>query len=96
MGQGKSGGKHGPVSTLRGFTPNDAGVPREAGAGGAPIKREFIGSGMKQYTYTRVINGIKRTETFSAHNVEEADRIAKSLGYKANDRKVKKRKKRKR
>ena len=59
MGQGTTGGKHAPVSTPRTFRPNTAGNVTTGLGGGKPLTREFKGSGVKSYTYTRVINGVE-------------------------------------
>lgn len=75
--------------------PATAGTRREAGSDEGGIKREFKGSGVKSYTFTRVINGIKRTQTIRAHSVKEANKIAATQGFKTTDREVKRRKKRK-
>ena len=75
--------------------PATAGVRREAGSGSSGIKREFVGSGVNSYTFSRVINGIKRTVTIRAHSVAEANKLAATRGYKTTDREIKRRKKRK-
>lgn len=95
MGQGYTGGKHAPVSTLREPNPNNAGNITKGLGGGKPLTREFKGSGVRSYTYTRVINGIEVTRTFRAHSVKEANKIAASEGFKTTDRAVKRRRKRK-
>lgn len=96
MGQGTTGGKHAPVSTPREFKPNTAGTITKGLGGGKPLTREFKGSGVRSYTYTRIINGIEVTRTFRAHSVKEANKIAASEGFKTTDREIKRRKKRKR
>ena len=53
------------------FNPKDAGV-----------RREFIGSATKEYTFADRIHG---THTITAESYEEALRIAKSMGYTASD-----------
>lgn len=95
MGTGQSGGKHGPVSTKRFPIPNDAGVEREFHAAQAGVKREFKGSDLREYIYTRIINGIKFTRTVTAPNVKVADRIASILGFTSNDRAHNRKRKRK-
>lgn len=95
MGQGVTGGKHAPVGTPREFKPNTAGSVTEGLGGGKPLVREFIGSGVRSYVYTRVINGITFTATVRAHSVDEANRIAATRGYKTTDREIKRRRKRK-
>ena len=87
------GGKYAGVK--REPNPATAGVRREAGSGSGGIKREFVGSGVNSYTFSRVINGIKRTVTIRAHSVKEANSIAASRGYKTTDREIKRRRKRK-
>lgn len=89
---GNRGGKRG---TLHELTPANAGVRIEGLGGGSPVKREFKGSGIKSYTFTRVINGIKKTKTIRAHSVAEANRLAATQGFKTTDREIKRRKKRK-
>ena len=92
MGQGVTGGKHAPVGTPREFKQSVT----EGLGGGAPLKREFKGSGVRSYTYTRVVNGVEITRTFRAHSVKEANKIAASAGFKTTDREIKRRRKRKR
>lgn len=87
------GGKYAGVR--REPNPADAGNRTEGLGGGNTTKREFKGSGIKSYTFTRVINGIKRTQTIRAHSVREANRLAAAQGFKTTDREVKRRKKRK-
>ena len=89
---GNRGGKRG---TLRELTPANAGNRTEGLGGGNTIKREFKGSGVKSYTFTRVINGIRQTKTIRAHSVAEANRLAATQGFRTTDREVKRRKKRK-
>lgn len=91
---GSRGGKR--AGTVREPIPNTAGNRTEGLGGGAPLKREFKGSGVRSYTYTRIINGIEVTRTFRAHSVKEANKIAASAGFKTTDRKIKRRRKRKR
>lgn len=93
MGKGKLGGKR--SGTKREFVPKNAGEVTEGLGGGSPIKAEFKGSGIKHYTFTRIINGIPFTKTFSAHNIEEANRLAAIQGFKTSDRQVVRKKKRK-
>ena len=88
------GGKYAGVK--REPNPNTAGVAREARSGKEGIQREFIGSGINSYTFTRVVNGIIFTATVRAHSVKEANRLAATRGYKTTDREIKRRKKRKR
>lgn len=95
MGTGQTGGKHGAVSTPRFPGYNDAGIERDPKTDTWGTKRSFKGSGVRSYTYTRIINGVKRTNTIRAHNIDEADSIALRLGYKTSDRQIKKRKRKK-
>lgn len=88
------GGKYAGVK--REPNPNTAGDRTEGLGGGQTIQREFIGSGVKSYTFTRVINGITRTLVVRAHSVKEANTLASTRGFKTTDREVKRRKKRKR
>lgn len=87
------GGKR--AGTLRDFIPNDAGIRTEGLGGGKPTKLGFEGSGLKPYTFTRVINGIPFTRTITAHNVVEANRLAAIEGFKTSDRQLTRKKKRK-
>lgn len=73
-----------------------AGTRRESGSGESGVKREFIGSGVNSYRFTRVINGVMHTITVRAHSVKEANTLAATRGYKTTDRDIKRRKKRKR
>lgn len=93
MAKGENSGKRAGVKR----EPNSAsaGTRRSIGSDAAGIKREFRGSGVRSYNYTRVINGIKRTVTIRAHSVKEANSIAASQGYKSSDRDIKRRRKRK-
>lgn len=87
------GGKY--AGFKRESKPNTAGNRTEGLGGGQSIKREFIGSGVKSYTFTRVVNGITRTLVVRAHSVKEANTLASTRGFKTTDREVKRRKKRK-
>ena len=69
MGWGARSGKYGT---------NDAGQKHHLNPATAGTKREFIGSGMKRY---RLTEKGKNPRTISAHSIEEARRIAASLGY---------------
>ena len=93
MAKGESNGKY-PV-TLREPGYAVAGNRTEGLGGGNTTKRGFKGSGIRSYTFTRVMNGIEITRTFRAHSVKEANRIASSQGFKTTDREIKRRKKRK-
>lgn len=93
MAKDSSSGKYLPVK--REANPAGAGAKREPGSGSGGTKREFIGSGVKSYTFTRVVNGVETTRTIRAHSVKEANRLAASQGFKTTDRKIKRRKKRK-
>ena len=75
---------------------NTAGNRTEGLGGGQSVKREFVGSGVKSYTFTRVVNGITRTLVVRAHSVREANTLASTRGFKTTDREIKRRKKRKR
>lgn len=88
------GGKY--AGFKRESKPNTAGNKTEGLGGGQSTKREFEGSGIKSYTYTRVVNGVKRTLTIRAHSVKEANQIASSAGYKTTDREIKRRRSRRR
>lgn len=95
MAKGESNGKY-PV-TLREPGYAVAGNRTEGlGSGNSnTTKRGFKGSGIRSYTFTRVINGSKRTQTIRAHSVKEANKIAATQGFKTTDREIKRRKKRK-
>lgn len=75
---------------------NTAGNRTEGLGGGQSVKREFVGSGVNSYTFTRVVNGITRTLVVRAHSVKEANTLASTRGFKTTDREIKRRKKRKR
>jgi len=94
MAKSESNGKHLPVA--REFHPAVAGNRTEGLGGGQSTKREFKGSGIRSYTFTRIINGVEVTRTFRAHSVKDANRLAASAGFKTTDREIKRRKKRKR
>lgn len=64
------------------FGVNDAGIPREPGTGGDPIKREFIGSNLQEYTFSDPVHG---THTFVVSSYEEALRLAKLFGFTYKD-----------
>lgn len=84
------GGKYANDLYGRGyFGSNDAGTPRGPGPGGEPTKREFVGSRMREFTFSDEIHG---THTIVALSYEEAIRIAESLGFTKNDYKKKRRK----
>lgn len=93
MAKGENSGKRAGVKR----EPNlaSAGTQRSAGSNVTGIKREFKGSGVRSYNYTRVINGIRKTITIRAHSVREANTLAASQGYKSSDRDIKRRRKRK-
>lgn len=93
MAKGDNSGKYSLFK--REPSSNEAGVKREQGSNVAGVKREFKGSGIRSYTYTRVINGIKKTITIRAHSVREANAAAATKGYKTSDRDIKRRRKRK-
>ena len=95
MGRGRTGGKHGAVPTPRFPGYNEAGIIHDLKTDTWGTTRSFKGSGVRSYTYTRIINGIKHTNTIRAHNIDEADSIALRLGYKTSDRQIKKRKRKK-
>lgn len=94
MAKDSNSGKYLPVK--REPNPNTAGNRTEGLGGGLSTTREFEGSGIKSYTYTRVVNGVKVTRTFRAHSVKEANQIASSAGYKTTDREIKRRRSRRR
>ena len=87
------GGKY--AGTKREPNPNTAGVNRGVGRGKGGITREFIGSGVNSYQFTRVINGVTHTLTVRAHSVKEANTLAATRGYKTTDREIKRRRRRK-
>lgn len=93
MAKSESSGKR--TGVKREPNPATAGVRRSAGSDVTGVKREFKGSGVRSYNYTRVINGVKKTITVRAHSVKEANAIASSQGYKSSDRDIKRRRKRK-
>ena len=94
MAKDNNSGKYLPVQ--REFHPAVAGNRTEGLGGGQSTKREFKGSGIRSYTFTRIINGVEVTRTFRAHSVKDANRLAASAGFKTTDREIKRRKKRKR
>ena len=70
------GGKHGTINGYHGN--NIAGDPRSAGESNTnPVQLEFVGSGSKEYKFYKP-NGIL---TVRAESEEEAQRIAKIMGY---------------
>lgn len=71
--------------------PNTAGNRTEGLGGGQSVQREFIGSGVNSYTFTRVVNGITRTLVVRAHSVKEANTLASTRGFKTTDREIKRR-----
>lgn len=78
------GGKYSEANT-RGqgyFGRNDAGNPQFIGNGAGGIKREFVGSNTKEYTFSDKQHG---THTITASSYEEALRVAESMGYTASD-----------
>jgi hypothetical protein len=83
------GGKYAGVK--REPNPNTAGDVTKGSGGGQSVKREFIGSGVNSYTFTRVVNGITRTLVVRAHSVKEANTLAATRGYKTTDREIKRR-----
>ena len=87
------GGKY--ASTRREPNPATAGNRTEGLNGGNAVKREFKGSGVRSYTFSRVVDGVARTITVRAHSVKEANKIASTQGYKTSDREIKRRRKRK-
>ena len=93
MAKSESNGKYLPVE--REFHPITAGNRTEGLGGGQSTKREFKGSGIRSYTFTRIVNGVEVTRTFRAHSVKDANRLAASAGFKTTDREVKRRRKRK-
>lgn len=93
MAKSESSGKHLPVA--REFHPAVAGNRTEGLGGGQSTKREFKGSGIRSYTFTRIVNGVEVTRTFRAHSVKDANRLAASAGFKTTDREIKRRRKRK-
>lgn len=68
------------------FGRNDAGQAREPGGGGKPVKREFIGSGLKEYVFADDKHG---TRSIIAHTYKEALQIAETLGFTSSDYKKK-------
>lgn len=70
------------------FGNNDAGNPQYMGSATAGVKREFIGSNTKEYTFYEKEHG---THTITAESYEEALRIAESMGYTASDYKKRRR-----
>jgi len=84
MGKGKYRGKY-PNANPRGqgyFGRNDAGNPQFIGDRAGGIKREFVGSNTKEYTFSDKQHG---THTITASSYEEALRVAESMGYTASD-----------
>ena len=74
------GGKYqGPNIEARGYYgTNTAGVAHEFDPNSAGVKREFIGSGTKEFVFYSATRGIL---TVRADSYEEAWQIAKSRGY---------------
>lgn len=85
--RGKRGGKYPIVDAYGYYGNNTAGTPRDIGSNDAGIKREFIGSGTKEYTFYSATKGVL---TVRADSFEEAWRQAKARGY-SNRRYKKKR-----
>lgn len=84
MGKGKYRGKY-PDANPRGqgyFGRNDARNPQFIGNGAGGIKREFVASNTKEYTFSDKQHG---THTITASSYEEALRVAESMGYTASD-----------
>ena len=69
------------------FGRDDAGNKRYKEGGSTPDKREFIGSGMEEYTFSDELHG---TRTIVAESYPEALRIAESFGYTKDDYKKRK------
>lgn len=87
--KGNRGGKY--SATIRGqgyFGRNVAGNPQFIGNKDAGIKREFVGSNTKEYTFSDVEHG---THTITAESYDEALRIAESMGYTRGDYKKRRR-----
>lgn len=93
MAKDSNSGKYLPVK--REFNPAVVGNRTEGLGGGKSTKREFKGSGIRSYTFTRIVNGVEVTRTFRAHSVKDANRLAASAGFKTTDREIKRRRKRK-
>ena len=93
MAKDSNSGKYLPVKQE--FNPAVAGNRTEGLGGGKSTKREFKGSGIRSYTFTRIVNGVEVTRTFRAHSVKDANRLAASAGFKTTDREIKRRRKRK-
>lgn len=70
------------------FGRHDAGQPRQLGQGGAPTKREFVGSNLKEYIFSDETHG---TRTIVAENYQDAVRIAETLGFTKADYKKRRR-----
>lgn len=81
--KGKRGGKRKLVNGGFGYYGNNtAGNPQEFSPKNYGVKREFIGSDTKEYTFSDRIHG---THTITADSYEEALRIAQSMGYTGSD-----------
>lgn len=87
----KRGGKYRRQMLSPGYAgENDAGTPRFPGEGGIPIKREFKGSNLKEYTFSDKVHG---THTIVAESYPEALRIAETLGFTKRDYQKKRKRK---
>lgn len=73
------------------FGREDAGNPQEFVPKESGIKREFVGSRTKEYTFSDTTHG---THTFTAIRYEDALRMAEAMGYTASDYEKRKRGKR--
>lgn len=78
MGKGKYGGKYPPIDASGYYGRHEAGIPQDFTGQEAGTKREFIGSGTKEYNFYSKTRGIL---TVRADSYEEAWRIAKARGY---------------
>ena len=74
----RRGGKYPKVDASGYYGTNTAGNPREFMGNEAGVKREFIGSGTKEYEFYSDTKGIL---TVRAESYPEAWRIAKARGY---------------
>lgn len=77
------GGKYVRITDADGYYGrNSAGTKMEFLPNDAGIKREFVGSKTKEFTFSDTIHG---THTITATSYEEALRIAESMGYTRGD-----------
>lgn len=79
----KIGGKYVRLASADGYYGReDAGIKRTIGSDEAGVKREFVGSKTREFTFSNRTYG---THTITAESFEEALRIAESMGFSRGD-----------